>query len=508
MMRLTRSSVSLRQFVHTLFRHKRKMGIVILLITGLAAAGTLLMPRAYRSQAKLIIRLGRENATLDPTATLNQTPVTAVPSNREDDMNSAREILASRFLAEKVVDAVGPAAILGRGQPLPAPAPGAPAAPAGDTPERSQAVGKFMRKLEVEVVKKSNIIGITYDGPSPEVAEAVVTRLIDCYVERHAYLHRTRGAHKFFADQAARMRAQLAQTEEALRDAKKETGLFSPEAQRLALVNRVAQLQDDLLKTEALLAAGEAQAKALRSRLTAMEPTQVTAVTKGLPNEVGSSMRTQLFSLQLREKELLGRLLENHPEVLRVRQQIANAREALAREEKDRETVTTGPSKTYEDAQAALLRQETEIVSLRARADEVRRQRDREREALQALNRNEVTVARLQRDVELQTTAYRKYAENLEQAEIDQSLEADRISNINVVQPATYDDDPVRPRPVLYLVLALVVALLAAFGVAVLAENLDRSLKTAEEVEAVLGLPVLASVPRLVPRPLTPNGRR
>jgi uncharacterized protein involved in exopolysaccharide biosynthesis len=375
--------------------------------------------------------------------------------------------------------------------------------------ERSAAVDRFLRKLEVEVVKKSNIISITFDGPRPEVAQAVVSRLIDCYVERHAHLHRTTGAHKFLAGQAARMRAQLTQTEDALRDLKKETGLVAPEAQRQALVARLNQVEDDLLKTEAALAAGDAEVKALRIQLAETQPTQVTAVTKGIANQVSDTMHGQVFGLIQREQDLVARgYLDEHPELKRVRAQLAKAQEAAAREGRGSETVTTGPSKSYEDAQLALARQQTQLVSLRARAEELRRQRDQQREALQALNRNELAIARLQRDVELHTAVYRKYAENLEQSEIDQSLEADHISNINVVQPPTIDPDPIRPRPAIYLTLAFAVSLLAAFGVAVLAENLDRSLKTPEDVEAALGVPVLASVPRLGSRPLTSNGKR
>jgi capsular polysaccharide biosynthesis protein len=107
----------------------------------------------------------------------------------------------------------------------------------------------------------------------------------------------------------------------------------------------------------------------------------------------------------------------------------------------------------------------------------------------------------------MQTAQYRKCAESLEQAEIDRGLEAERISNINVVQPATYEVEPVRPKPLPYLGIALAVALLGSLALAGVAEKLDDSLKAPEEVEAALGLPVLAAVPRRRPWLAPLNGK-
>jgi uncharacterized protein involved in exopolysaccharide biosynthesis len=481
------------------------MAVFVALVLGVAAAVIVLMPRAYRSQAKLFVRLGRENAALDPTATFGQAPVVAVPPSREDDINSALEILTSRFLVEKVVDSVGPAAILGRAAPAPA---DRPPAPADAGPDRHLAIVKFTRKLEVEAVKKSNVLVISYNGPSPEVAQTVVSRLTDFYLERYAHLHRTPGAHRFLSEQTARLRDQLTRTEEELRDLKGRTGLFSPPDQRQALVARLGQLEIDLLQTAAATAAAEAEVKALRQRLAEVPKTQVTAATTGFPNQVAELMRGQVYTLRLKEIDLLGRHPEGHPEVRLVRSQLAAAREAVGREGRQREQVTTGPNRAYEDAQAALWRQEAALAALRARADALGRQRDREQAALRALNRDELPIARLQRELELQSAQYRKYAENLEQAEIDRGLEAGRISNINVVQPATYDPEPVRPRPLPYAGIALAVALLGSLAVAGLTEKFDESLRAPDEVEAALGLPVLASVPRRRPwlAPLNEKG--
>jgi polysaccharide biosynthesis protein PslE len=507
MRHLAGTAISLREVCQTLFRHKKKIALVAIFILAIASGITLFMPRAYRSQAKLLIRLGRENAALDPTVTMGQAPVVAVPSSREDDVNSALEILTSRFLLERVVDAIGAQAILGRiplkadqaGRPDPEP-------PSQGDADRPVAIAKLARKLDVASVKKSNILTISYDGPSPEVSQAVVNRLIDSYIERYAHLHRTPGAHHFLSEQTTRLKTQLNQTEESLRALKDRTGVYSPEAQRQLLVARLGVLEDELLRTIALKAATEAEVKALRARLAQLPKTQMLSSTTGFPNAVAELMRGQIFTLGLKELDLLARHGEAHREVELGRKQLAVARQALTKEERGRDQVTVGPSRAYEDADISLLRQEVQLASLQAKASELRTERDQEQAALQHFNRNELDISRLQRELELQSAQYRKYADNLEQAEIDRELETGRLSNISVVQPATYDAEPVRPRPLLYMGLAAIIAVFAGCGLAVVAENLDHTLKTPEDVEAALGLPVVASLPVIRRRWPVTNG--
>src|SRR5437016_4966775 len=224
------STTSFRDVAPAVFHHKGKIALFFLAVMGAVTLFTFLSPRAYRSQAKLFVRLGRENATLDPTATVGQAPVVAVPQSRENEINSAVEILNSRVLLEKVVDSVGPRAILDGREPS--------SAEEGDTAssetleERYRAITKLTKRLNLEPVKKSNVILVSYDGPTPELAQTVVSKLVAYYLERYIQLNRNPGAHQFFAEQTARQRGQLTRAEEELRDLKNETGLIVPEAQR------------------------------------------------------------------------------------------------------------------------------------------------------------------------------------------------------------------------------------------------------------------------------------
>jgi capsular polysaccharide biosynthesis protein len=71
-----------------------------------------------------------------------------------------------------------------------------------------------------------------------------------------------------------------------------------------------------------------------------------------------------------------------------------------------------------------------------------------------------------------------------------------RYPLVSVVQRATLDPKPVRPRKLLNLVLALLVGLLGGAGTALLLEYLRRTIRTPAEAMEQLELPILGIVPK------------
>jgi uncharacterized protein involved in exopolysaccharide biosynthesis len=218
-------------------------------------------------------------------------------------------------------------------------------------------------------------------------------------------------------------------------------------------------------------------------------------------------MRAQVFALRLRVLELKQKYRdENNAEVERVRKQADEAEEVLRKQDTDREQVTEGPNRVYEETELALLRQEPIITALKAKAAALKTQLDEQQVALRSLNENDLRVAQLAREQSQQDALYRRYSENLAQAEIDRALEAERISNISIVQPATFEVEPVKPKVLINVAIGLVLAIVCGLGVPFLAERLDRSVKTPADVETRLGLPVLGTVPLTYARPAAVNG--
>ncbi|RYM02753.1 capsule biosynthesis protein [Sporolactobacillus sp. THM7-7] len=70
------------------------------------------------------------------------------------------------------------------------------------------------------------------------------------------------------------------------------------------------------------------------------------------------------------------------------------------------------------------------------------------------------------------------------------------VDNVSILSSANIQSSmhPVKPKPVINITISLVAGLIAAIGLAFLLEYLDNTIKKEDDIEQVLGLPVLGSV--------------
>ncbi len=518
---------SMRDFYNVLFRHKRKILVFFFSVVAVVTLGTLLASDVYRSESQLMVRLGRESVTLDPTATTGQ--VVNIGSERENEINSESEILKSRELAEKVVDAVGPQIILEGLEETLAPnaslletiryrmkaavrlpikaisklfASNDNTDPADRLKERDKAVQSLMKHLNVETTKKSNIISAGYETNSPQLARDVLQKLISFYLDKHINAHRTTGSYAFFKEQKASLQSSLAQTEENLKNLKNKTGTASIQEQRHILLDRIGSLQRELEQTESAAAASAARVKALKGFLAGLPSTLQKEETTGVAQSATDGMRKHIYELQLKEQELLSTFTENSIPVREIRREIREGQALLAKAEQPKQ-VTRGINDTYQKIQQELLTEEGNLSSLQAKAGVLRAQLDGGRNELKTLNDTDISLAQLERELETKKANYRKYSDSLEQARIDQALELEKISNISIVGPASYPVKPIRPRKLLNLALGLFLGAFGGLGLAFFSEYQDHSLKKPEDVDNRLDLPVMATLPICLPNQIT-----
>ena len=515
----------MKDLIFAVFRHKGKAALLF----GVVLAGTILftffVPRQFHSEGKLYLRLGRENATLDPTATFGENSFVAIPQSRENEINSVAEMVQSRVLIERVVDKLSPAVVLEEEETSAAADNNAALSSASGSAgsfkngiksllgmpgmsDRDRAVIQIEKNRKVEPVRKSNVIEISYIAGSPKSAQAVVAALIDAYLAEHVRLNRPQGSHEFFAGQTNRLHDDLANKEQALRDLKNKTGLAATHDQRHQIIERIGRLEDDLLAADTARAVSEAKVTSLRNKLSELPDTQVTQEISGYGNEGTDRMRDQLYALHVKESEAGSKYTAEHPKLQQIRDQIGQAKETLAREERTRTQVTKEPGRLHQQTQLELLAEEPVLASLNARTRELRSQLSVARDELKTFNENELLVTRLEREVEMLDGEYRKYSASLEQARIDQALEFQHMSNINVAQEATFEAMPVSPRPKINLLLGLATGLFGAIGLCLVWDRFNNSLRTPQDVEKNLSLPILAAVPRLKSKQMAFNGRR
>ena len=526
----TSPETSLRDFYNVLFRQKKKMLVFFGAVMVVVCLAALLGQKVYRSEAELLMRIGRENATVGPTVATGK--VISVNQDRENEINSEADILRSRELAERVVDAIGVDLILhGAKETLPPDASyraiigywarrgvdypitalsrllgsGAPSTEAGRLRKKDLAVRSFMDHLGVGTSQKSNIVSIGYETNDPALARDVLNRVVGLYLEKHIEVNRTPGSYTFFKNQKSQLRSSLDQTEEELKNLKNRTAVASIFEQRRILLERIGRLKSALLETESSCAASEARVKAIAATLARLPATVQKDQTTGFASSAADEMRKQIYALELKEQKLLSTFTEKSISVQEIRRQIKKGN-ALLLKAQQQSQITMGINENYQKMQLDLLIEKGGLASLQASARAIGAQLRSAGGELDALNDTEIRFQQLNRDLATQRSNYLKYSESLEQARIDEALDMQRISNISIVQPATYSIKPVRPKTLLDLALGLLLGILGALGLAFFSELQDHSFKKPEEVVDRLHLPMLAALPMVFPEEFS-NGR-
>jgi len=118
-------------------------------------------------------------------------------------------------------------------------------------------------------------------------------------------------------------------------------------------------------------------------------------------------------------------------------------------------------------------------------------------EVVMAPNR-EMDITRLQAEVERARTLYSTFQQQSAAAQIAEAFQQAKMSGRFVImEPASRPLSPGKPNRPLVVLLAFVIGAVVGVGTALVVENSDQSVKNVEEVEHLLGLPVLGQVPRV-----------
>lgn len=497
-------ATSLRNFLSILFRQKFYILGFLILSFSAAAVFTYFSPNIYKSDAKLFIQLGRESISVDPSVV---GPMAGVRSDRQSELNSEVSALKSRLLAEQTVGSLGPMTVLNTpekksaenadsilrtfGKDLLAKLGRKPSLPLTEI-----AVLKMMKSLNVELEKQSHVIDLSFEAERPELAQNVLNVLIDRYRDHHIEMHRAQAPLQFIKEKADSMRATLEQKEALLKNFRTENSISAMDAQKGKILEQSSLLQTDIDQVVSMIGASSAKIASIEKSLQGRSPNHELNRIVGRPNRAMEAIKERLFELRSQEADLSAHYPDTDRGLIDLREKIRLAEEQLHQESETLTEITQGVDTNYQTLQLSLANEKAQLQALTARQEILEQQLEQREATLLSLSSHETNLLSLQREVDIANNEYQRYQENLQRAKISADLDSGRISNVNIVQPPTLSLVPIKPRKALNLMLGLLIGITGGFALAFLREYFDSRMKSAEDVEEKLGLPVLASISR------------
>jgi uncharacterized protein involved in exopolysaccharide biosynthesis len=482
---MSNGRVTLRDILTVAFHDRVRIGaalLVGLVLTGLVA---LMVPKKYTAEASLLLRLGREYLytpeTGDPSA------AQPMPYDREQTMAAEAKILMSHDVIDRVINAVGVAKV------YPNLAPGKGAKP--NPEQRQRAALALERALDADLLKGSNLLQVSFKHENAEIAAQVLNEVIEAYLAKRLQVFSSTTNGGAEADMEAR-RAQLNAIEAKLAEFKRARGIRSfTEEQTLLLAQRnaIEQRQADI---GLAVAQAGGRAQSLSSQLSQI-PSEVKLQTETQRGEAAERARQALLDLKLKEREASNKYFEGEPPVQDARANVQRATEYLRELEfSPPKTERSGRSVVRDGAESDLVRSTADLLQSKAGSAALEAQRVAINKRLGELAQSEDDLRTLERERRLAETQYEAAAKRLRDERVNTDLDRQRKSNVSVVQRPTVPLEAKSARGVV-LAVGLLLSLCVALFVGFLSSLWRETFLTPSEVQRSLGVPLLASIPRM-----------
>ncbi len=491
---------------HLLLRRQTVMRRVFLAVLGLVTSASLLWPPTFESTGEVLVQANPAQLLVSPglqySTQSNQPTVLSNPVTLED-LNSETELLSSRYLMERTIErlknpnenTLAQRIVAFVGVLLDLPQRGYNLIHTLENPTDEQTeVMKLGRKLDVNVIKRSNVIEVSFDSHDARWSQAFLTRFLDEYLELHALISQDPAAELVFLKQAEVLNQRLHLSEENLRGAQMQTGISDLEAQRSAVVTQLYDLEAEKSKTTADLAAAQRQAEFIKRQM-GTTPRRQMKESQVVQNMALETLKPQVLQLETQRAELLSRYQPTSQKIRDIDAQLVAARKILSRENATEVRETTNDiNPTWAALDAALAQALYQAASLRASQQALLKQIDDFQNQLNELSSDGLTVERLQRQVDADKEAYLSYLRKGEEARAAQALDQQKILEVSVVQPASYPIRPVFPNVPINIAVGIVLGLVVGFAAAYWEESSDETLYSPAAVSEVSGLPVAAVI--------------
>ena len=412
-------------------------------------------------------------------------------------INNQVEILKSRRLAEAVIRRLLAAPERDSLQLL--------RGPMGRPRSVMSAAGALRRAISVTPVRETDLIRIDVQGPSPFEAAYLANAVAEAFRDQDRDFSRGEISQvvRFLEDQLERKEKELKASEEALKRFLEREKIASLSTEATQVVEQGAEFES---RYKGVLI----ELDVTRKRLEYL---------KGLLGKSKESLEAEIarvsspLVLQLRQEMaeiertiavyLSQGVSENDPQVRREQDKLDHIKKRLT--EETRKLIVEGlppddPLAQAQDLVVQILKAETEVASLTAQADALKRVVDSYTSKLESLPDKNVQLARLERNRKVYENLYMMMKEKYEESRITQ---AGQIGKVRIIDSALPPGAPISPRVRLNLILGVLVGLGLGVGFTFLREYLDTSVRRVEDIEA-MGLPVLGAIPSI--EPLESNG--
>ncbi|HPG00587.1 MAG TPA: polysaccharide biosynthesis tyrosine autokinase [Kiritimatiellia bacterium] len=448
-------------------RSRKEVILAVMLLVVVTGTGvTLMLPKQYAADARILVR--EDNMDVDVFE--RQMPQGYNPFF----LRTQYEIIQSRQILYQVINNLNLQQVWGEknnedGSPI----------------GREDAYITLRSSVKVQQYRDTSIIAIIVYRESPEEAARIANEIAAVYRDHRLSMKRreTKRAIEVLENEVQKQEEKVTRAEDELERIRKDLGVSMITTGVRADKMRLQQLEADRISARVDMIVR----KARLDQLDALNGDELMNASSYIVNDQAlASVRAQLVDSEVTLRVMLETYGLNHPEVKRIQAGVNELKrkltEALAGLKK-------GLKADYEVSLAKFNALETELETAK-------------KSDIDAESEKFLPFEKADREVEAQRQILNALRARVAQQGIE--VEVPRTP-VEVVDTAEPPQRPVSPNLILNILISVFLGLAAGIGLAYFIEYLDTSVKTVDDVESYLGLPVLGVIPQKV-RPLVEEG--
>jgi succinoglycan biosynthesis transport protein ExoP len=451
--------------------------------------GTVMLLRQtplYTASAEILLDSRRDKLS-DPV----QTDIVVNFAEVENQMEIIRSTALLRRVVEKEhlasrEDAPVPSAAATRGRD--------PSTSEQDVAELAQLPVGVMRSIQglkggLQVTRsKGHLITISFTSPDPQRAARIANAIAAAYIvdKLDTRYEGARRAAAWLTERIAELRGQVRESEKAVQDFRVTNKLQQGTANLTLNQQQLSDLNARLVAARAELAEKRARVDLLKS-----VDEKGGDVQRLLPDMVNSplvaTLRTQLAAVNQRESDLVARYGDGHPLIVNVRS-----------EKRDIVRSLNGEIAKL----AANVRNEYEIA--KARADSLEESLREVTGQVGSSSGAVIVLRELERTVDVNRTLFEEF---LKKAKITEEQSTFELRDARIITPALPPRAPSHPNKTRTMTIVVMIGLFLGIGGALGKEMLNSGFTTPKEIEDLLEVPLLSSIPTLNESARTVDGK-
>ncbi len=440
-----------------------------LTVFALALYAALSRETVYKAEAQILIKRTDKSADL----TGLDRDLGDIQSLAGEPLYTEVAILRSRPITEKVKDELGIPGISGK-------------------------------HLEAEPITGTDILRVTYEDPDPELAAAVVNKIIHVYKDSRTSSNRDEAtaALKFITEQLPEVEATVSKAEADLRRFKTKNRIANLSQETTRIIGTINSQETQIHQLSVQLEDINARSEILRKQL-GLSLEEATAVSSLSQSAAVQGVLTELQGVKVELANERNRFSENHPQILSLKEREAQLntllekgiRQTLGNQQiaalKNLNIFSIGRLKQEQIIEFANL--EVERSGLSSRLAALKNIHVAHKQRLDLLPALEEKQRELERRLEAAQSTYKTLLNNMQETRV---TENQNVGNVRIISDALVPGKPSNFKEKILIGAAGGVAgVFLGIAVAFLLDLTDKSVKTIKEAEEIFIYPLQGVIP-------------